>query len=110
MALSTFIITQIYVSSDIRFLGHYKGDPILPAREIIVRPGKSTTDLAMKKGQGGWDLEILFPPLTYAVFAAFVANNPVECQFDRGLNPTKFEVAYTYGNGTRTVSNIFIVT
>jgi hypothetical protein len=110
MAVSTFLITNILVSGDIRFVGRYKGEPTTTTREVIVRPGSATTDLAMKKGQGGWELEVLLPPLTYAVFAALVGNIPKECRFDRSENPSEFQVSYVYGNGTRTVTTNFVLT
>ena len=111
MQLSTYTIDNILTSAgDIRLEGRYKGEPTSIKRQVIVRKGKAITDLAMKQGQGGWELEILLPPLSYAVFAALAGNTPTECLFDRSVQASQFEIGYAYGNGTRTATTTFSIT
>jgi hypothetical protein len=70
------------IGSDLRFAGHYEGEKPAIVRHVIVRRGPKDTDLAMKKGEGGWELEILLPPEVFAMFAGLTHMKVKECSFD----------------------------
>jgi|SRR5208283_70331 len=112
MGIRTFKIEEHYIfETETNLPGHFEGDPT--PRQIIVNQGNET-DLSMKKGEPGRDLQITVPPLTSAMFHALVATYPRECRCDLGGDPqdppSKFEIDHVYGNETRTVKVTFCVT
>ncbi len=93
--VSEYMITEILVQrGDIRFVGHYSVEPPSKVRQVIARQGAKPTDLQIKKGQGGWELEILLPPHTFEQLAAVFTVGTPTCRIDRD-HASLFEIVYS---------------
>ncbi len=108
MKLATFRIVDIHLfKRDVRLLGRFKGESPSKMRQVIVRLGQKPTDLAMKKGEKNWELEILLPPLSFATFASAAANGPSKCRFDRSKKARLFKMRYEVRHSGRSARATF---
>lgn len=85
--------SPVAVGSDIRLVGYFDGEPHNKTRQVIVRRSAPGTPVTMKKGEGGWELEIGLPLDEYTAFAELVLRPETkECSFDTSAAALSFQI------------------